>query len=628
MDHKVSPSIDFRSLEAKVDTQLEGVHRYLPTYRRYLFPVITSGNFITAQYNPYQTISGVDLGYHQYDDLFMIYDSLEMNVSSIPLTRIEFANGDPQQQAFFLKHTQALRPNLKLGLYYNRFASKGILDNQAAELTNYGGTLHGFDLKRKYHWFAGLIFNNINIRENGGIKDLMENGAKDTYVLNPFISNSKSQRKSTNIRFSHYYDLGGSPYSVMLNDSDYYCMKIPNTRIFQEFNYDRQYYAYEDMYEVLNSDGIYSINYYNAGASNDSFWLNSLEHRTGIQHWIEEPYVTIDTIIDTFRIDTTWKGVERKKELFWWSTSLGEGYYNYGSYFVNDLWADFYNVDIQLKTRYCLSYNQYLEGQLKYYVLGANNTNYDADINYKLVQPSYVFRLKAFTKSNNPSLLMNQFYGNHFRWQNQFSNIQDKGIQIDFKHKPSKVEINIEHRRIDNYIYFDTNAIPAQFFDIVSYTRLGVSKHFKFGFMNLVEVFNFNLQHTGAYYLRLPLWESYTALYAEGKIFKRRMWVQLGIEQRWVDRYQGYAYMPESGQFYLQDQYDVQVMPKYDAFFNWKVQRARLFITLENIWKWPSVIGPVSFEGMQRDYLFSVAHHPLFDQQFQLRFGIKWKFYY
>jgi len=628
IDHKVSPSKDFSSLYAKVDTGLSGINKYLPYYRQFDHPIITSGNFVTAHYNPYLLPSGLELGYHQFDGLFLQYDSLEMNISSIPLTRIEYANGNPQQQAFNLYHNQVLQPNLKLGIYYNRYASKGIFDNQASELTNIGATLFGFDLKRKYHWFAGYLRNHINLRENGGIERLMENNGNSTFVLNPFIDKSLSRRNNQGLHFKHYYDFGGNMFSVMLNDSDYYCNSIPNYRVFQELNYIKEYYSYSDEGQVDDFEGLYNINYYNSSMTQDSFWLNKLEHRIGFQSWINSQYVSIDTLIDTFRRDTTMRGFERTKEKFWWSGSSGQSYNVYGSYYVNDIWENLYNIDVLLKARFLRLNGQHLSSDLKYYLFGFNAGNYNYNLMLSNSLRKIDYSIHLYTRSNNPSLLMNQFYGNHFRWINDFSSIQDKSLMTNIKLKPYNFSAEISYRRINNYVYFNKLAIPTQHNGLVSYTRFRLVKQFKWGIINLKESFNINIQHSGSYYLRLPKWETLTALFAEGKVFRRKLWFQIGVQQSWTQAYKGYAYIPETGQFFIQDDYDVQLMPRYDAFFNWKVQHARFFISLENIFMWPEMIGPISFDNRQRDYQFSVVHHPIYDTQFQLRFGIKWKFYY
>ena len=58
---------------------------------------------------------------------------------------------------------------------------------------------------------------------------------------------------------------------------------------------------------------------------------------------------------------------------------------------------------------------------------------------------------------------------------------------------------------------------------------------------------------------------------------------QLGVDVNYNTLYHPYAYMPATGRFYRQDQVAAGNYPFINAFFNFKVQRTRVFVMVDHV---------------------------------------------
>lgn len=572
---------------------------------------------MAAVYDPLKVVKGVETGFQQFDHFKMKWEEMEYNNTLIPLTRVEYAGGPPNQIAFKVKHNQNILPVLQMGMYYDRYLTNGMFENQAGEATNYGINFHRKSLNDQYHMYVGYIINHLDIRENGGLSGIMDE-TDFTFLLNPNLTNSRSELKDHSFYLEQYYDFGKENYTVMLNDSDYYCRQIPNFRLYHQFEAEQSSYAYYDNWDQNDGD-IYDTNYVTSNYTLDSFWTKSIQNKFGISHWKDKSEVYYDSSLNEWQ--------ERKRELYFIQMGLGQSYHHYGTYFINDIYEWMLNQNVNASLRWSLNKSHSIKTDAKLVYSGAYQGNYNLNFSYLIDQSKNAFSLNASTLKNAPTLMSQYYISNHYQWDNraQNINIDQNQVQFEWRNKKHHLSLQLNAKQLNNWLYFDTLAIPEFSNDIQLYS-VRVSKEFNYKAFHLKQVFEVNNLRQDTYALRLPLWQSYTSVYLQGIVFRRKLWGQIGIEQRWSDAYYGYAYKPAIGQFYVQDEVMVQSVPKYDAFFNFKVKDARFFVILENIWRWPSETGPISFPS--NAYLYSVAHHPMNDNQFLIRFGMKWKFYY
>jgi hypothetical protein len=133
-----------------------------------------------------------------------------------------------------------------------------------------------------------------------------------------------------------------------------------------------------------------------------------------------------------------------------------------------------------------------------------------------------------------------------------------------------------------------------------------------------VKVGNFHLDNTVAFqkptekYMRLPDLYTKNSLYFEGRLFKKAMLARLGFDVRYATAWFAPAYMPLTGQFYVQETGKVAAHPSIDAFLSFKVQTFRFFVKMENL------LG--DYVGSR---YYQIYNNPVPEATF--RFGIRWR---
>lgn len=174
-------------------------------------------------------------------------------------------------------------------------------------------------------------------------------------------------------------------------------------------------------------------------------------------------------------------------------------------------------------------------------------------------------------------------------------------------------EASVRTHLLNNYIYYDQNSMPQQSGAPVQVAQLMVSENLRFWkihFDNTVALQRFNRSDI----IRLPDWFSKNSLYFSGKIFKKRMLLDLGVDFRINSEFRPDAYQPLTWQFHLQDTLSQKPYTWLDGFVAFKVQSFRFFFRYENLqtlWN-------------KSDVFYQTAAHP---QPFgAIRLGISWRF--
>lgn len=114
--------------------------------------------------------------------------------------------------------------------------------------------------------------------------------------------------------------------------------------------------------------------------------------------------------------------------------------------------------------------------------------------------------------------------------------------------------------------------------------------------------------------MRLPeFWLRHT-FYFEGHLFKSNFLAQIGFDIRYNSPYYAGAYMPATGNFYLQNQKSLFNYPMIDLFISAQISKARIFFKVNFV-----------NQGLFEKGYFSSPYYPMPDRSF--RGGISWRFY-
>jgi len=224
------------------------------------------------------------------------------------------------------------------------------------------------------------------------------------------------------------------------------------------------------------------------------------------------------------------------------------------------------------------------------------------------------FKASLLSQIRPPALLFDQFYVSKRQiWDNDFAKPLENTLSATYALPLIGLEATARAHVVNNYLYFDQNGVAAQTTTPLQVTQLLVRENIKWGslrFDNTVALQQANRDDV----LRLPKWFSKNSLYFSGKVFKKRMLLNAGVDFRINSDFRPDGYHPLSWQFHLQDSLTQQPYPWIDLFAAFKVQSFRGFIRYENfatLWDKTQVF-------------YQTARYP---QPFgALRFGIAWRF--
>lgn len=506
-----------------------------------------------------------------------------------PFSRFDFTGGSKGLELVRFIITHNFTPYFNITFNYDISKSDGYYLNNASK-TN-ALYLAGAFTKRKYQNHFNFIFNNINSNENAGIADLnkFESGeirAADNSVI---LTNASSYISQLGGQYNHEFRIGHYTIDTIIRDEKH--DTIINKNLHSKFSivHDVTFDRYIRKYQDLQSS--FYTNYYNdSTATNDSLTQFQFNNKLLLSLNITNDssgnylkiYAGLKNKMYTFALDSTHKSK-----------------YN-STYITGNLFFKHNRTDIYAEADYCLfgsdAFDINAKGKLRQ--MFGENLGINASIGYTLCSTS---PFDTYYASNN------------FKWENDFSKNGVLSAHIDLFHKKFQLSVGANINLLHNYIIYDYDAMPMQINKANLIADVYVNKTFNF--------WKFHWFNEVAYqyisdkqYVRLPEAVAYSSLYFKSGMFHNALTIQVGFDAKFNTYFYGYAYMPATATFFLQDDSKVGMYPNLGFFIGAKIKRFRIFAKLSNF--------NASF--MKQTY-FSLYRLP--DNPLAFNFGISWEFY-
>lgn len=213
-----------------------------------------------------------------------------------------------------------------------------------------------------------------------------------------------------------------------------------------------------------------------------------------------------------------------------------------------------------------------------------------------------------------PSLIQQRLYVSRRPvWANSFQKPVENTLSATYALPWAGIEISARTHLVSNYLYFDAQGLPQQIAAPLQVGQVLATANFHFGPFhadNTVALQRNNRPEV----LRLPAWFTRNSLYYSGRLFKKRLFLESGVDFRTNADFRPDAYHPLLNQFHLQDSLTQPTYLWMDLFASFKVQSFRFFFRYENIANWWD----------KETVWYQTARHP---QPFgSVRFGIAWRF--
>lgn len=209
-------------------------------------------------------------------------------------------------------------------------------------------------------------------------------------------------------------------------------------------------------------------------------------------------------------------------------------------------------------------------------------------------------------KRETPEFLFVHYSSNHFKWDTDFSSVQNQSVELKYTFDKINTTIQGEINHLLNYIYFnELNNLKQQDASVL------ISK---IKFNNVISFKQFKLtsgivgQVSNSDIIRIP--NLYTRNSLSFNFFVRKVPFSIGSVFTYFTSYKGLDYNPAIRHFNLGTSY-VGGFPVVDLFFVARVGPADLYVRYDNLF----------FESENRD-MFLGSNFPL-AKPF-LHFGLKW----
>ena len=343
---------------------------------------------------------------------------------------------------------------------------------------------------------------------------------------------------------------------------------------------------------------------------NDStFYGSLLNDIRGLRFYLKEKQLE-----NSFSLSTTKARVSKdtlKKvggQNDWFEVGISHSYHNVNQEIIQ---RTFNNVLLRGRWNFTPNDDLKVETYAHFNILGHNLGDYRLNgelyLNLKNIGSLTV---KGLNQLYEPTYIQEEMYLTQRPvWKNDFKKTLETSLSSTLKVPRLKFEGTIAYTLLNNFIYFDKTYKPQQANTPLSILQLIVNQDFKLGAFHLDNTLA--IQKPTEKYLRLPDIYSKNSLYLEGKIFRKAMLARFGFDFRYATAWFAPAYMPLTGQFYVQEIEKVNAYPSVDAFMSFKVKSFRLFVKMEN------VLGSFS-----KNVYYQIYNYPVPDRQF--RFGVRW----
>ncbi len=206
--------------------------------------------------------------------------------------------------------------------------------------------------------------------------------------------------------------------------------------------------------------------------------------------------------------------------------------------------------------------------------------------------------------------LMENYVSNHFIWHNSFGKTRRLRLGGALTYSRTRTKIDFAVENVQNLIYFDSIATPAQHGGSIQVLSAGLTQNFKLGILNWQNRVVYQTSSNESI-LPLPKIAVFSNLFLLFKVAKV-LDVQIGVDCDYYSKYYAPDYQPATMAFCNQDKVKVGGYPFMNAYANMKLGKTRFYVLFSHI-------NQGSIGG--NDY-FSLPHYPMNPRRFQIGLSV------
>lgn len=581
-----------------IDTALAGFHQYT-FVQRVAHRLTDLGNLGTATRPTYYeppTRIGAQIGFNAYNPYAYSPESIRYYDTKSPFSNIYYVQGGRGQSVLNFDFSRNVNARWNLGVDLQRVTSEKQYGLPASirsqrernQTDSWAFALHSSYRSKndKYTLLGHVRLLEQNVAELGGL--LLNRPGDADSVLRFRLDNAlartpsaRTRERRNNLHTYQQYVLanGFQVYHILDVEGRFNRFRDPDSTGFRQSAYPPPNNLPRGAFDTLRAETTYRLVENRVGIKG---FFNGFNYRLHLRRrdyaYLNGYSRFLSKVTDSLFVATSLRAPEsryiRRNETF-----LG-------------LWLNYYFAD---------STRLWAEGE---YLLGKDyllRGEYDGNR----------FRAGVTSALSSPTLVQQQFVSPLLSWDNRFLNVSSQSVWARGRFNLGGVvlEPNVAYNLLKNYIFYNSRGLPEQTGVPVHIYRAGLEVAFHKGvFSTLSEV---QLATTsGADVVRIPNLLANSRL-AFDVLFKKVLYIQTGLELHYRTGYYADAYLPLTGQFYLQNTFRTPGFVVADAFADLRINRVRLFVKMANL-----------TQGLFGSGFFPTPYYPAVPRAFG--FGVNW----
>ena len=525
-------------------------------------------------FNPLQR-GGWDAGFRSYEVYNYTLEQTPFYQTTKPYTELGYLLGGKGEQLIELLHTQNKTKQFNYSFAYRFSNAPGNLKNQHANLNNMRITANYQSKRKRYASYWVMLLNKSASSENGGLvnSNLIDSlslnnpyeletrlGISGVSFRNPFNTSiaTGTTYKEQNFVWKQTYDIGQKDSVVKDTVTTY--LFYPRLRFQNEIKYQSNQFAFADANPLaLNYEQYFNYKLPVGDAMlfqdqwrrfTNEFSLVSFPEKTNPNQFLQvglgyQQLNFKDTLLSWSNHDVYGLGVYKNK-----TKNLRWDIQASGKLFLNGYHAGDYEALFSLTSVFNKKGDQV--------ALWLQNSNRTPSFNRLGITAFPISKLSTIDKEN----------------------IIELGAMWDQKSRG--LTASFQYKLIQNFQYFGSGYQPLVYDKSLSYIKGTISNQLKLStYWNWYNELSLQLVDPNAP-LHLPVFFTRQRLAFEGNFFKN-LFLSTGLELIYHSAFQPDAYMPLTGQFYLQDQFTANNRPIANAFLNFRIKRFKGFIRMEQL---------------------------------------------
>ena len=200
----------------------------------------------------------------------------------------------------------------------------------------------------------------------------------------------------------------------------------------------------------------------------------------------------------------------------------------------------------------------------------------DVTTRFRMLGDTVSIRGYGYFKNLAVPYLIKNFVSNHFVWENDFSKTKRVRVGGELDIPFLWTNVNVGYETLNDYIYWDSNGMPAQYGGAIHVLSARLRQGLHFGAFNWDNSVTLQTS-SNEQVLPLPKFAIYSNLYARF-IISRVLHVQMGVDGNYYTKYYAPAYNPATMTFYSQQEQECGGFAIMNLYANFKMKQARFFV--------------------------------------------------